>query len=142
MSVTVVQDVNRLDVVEQVTEVTVQAGSGSVTVVEQPVTLTVTQVAPTIEVASTGVQGAPGPQGEPGPEGPEGPAGPPGGGFFVYTQNTPAATWVIDHNLGRKVQVSLFNTVQVVVHADIQHGSINQTTVTFPSPFAGSAVLS
>lgn len=142
MAITVVEDVNRVEVVEDGNQLTVQVDSPSVSVLEQPVTLTITQQAPTVQVSSAGVQGLRGLQGVPGPEGPQGPAGPPGGGFFVYTQSVPASTWVIDHNLGRKVQVSLFSTLNTVVYADITHGSVNQTTVTFAAPFAGSAVLS
>lgn len=116
MSVTVVEQANRLTVTG-----------------DDPPTLTVTQVIPRLEVSSTGPQGIPGPQGLPGT---------PGGNGFAFTQSSPAATWIIDHNLGRKVHVTVFDPDGVVVYADLQHGSLNQVTVTFAAPFAGSAVVS
>lgn len=74
--------------------------------------------------------------------GPTGPQGAPGGSYFVHTQSSPSATWIIDHNLGRKVHVTLFDPLSTVIHADIDHGTPNQTTITFPSPVTGSAVIS
>lgn len=85
------------------------------------------------------VVGPPGPQG---PAGSQGPSGPPGGSGFEYTQAVPASTWIIDHGLGRKVHVSLFSVGAVVVFADVVHGSVNQTTISFAGPTAGSVVIS
>ena len=85
---------------------------------------------------------APGPQGPAGPTGPQGPTGPPGGTGFEYTQGSPSASWIINHNLNRKVHVSVFNSSAEEIFADVVHGTTNQTTVTFPSPVTGSAVIS
>lgn len=74
--------------------------------------------------------------------GPTGPQGTPGGSYFVHTQSTPAATWVIDHNLAKKVHVSVFDDLNREIFADVEHGSINQTSITFPSPVTGSVVIS
>lgn len=74
--------------------------------------------------------------------GPPGPIGTPGGAYFVHTQASPAATWIINHNLAKKVHVSVFDALNTVIHADIDHGTANQTTITFPSPAIGSAVIS
>lgn len=82
---------------------------------------------------------APGPQG---PQGAQGPAGAPGGSAYVHTQAAPSASWVIDHNLGRKVHVSVVTDLGRLVFADVEHGSLNQTTVTFPGPVTGAAILS
>lgn len=65
-----------------------------------------------------------------------------GGDSFEYTQASPAASWIIDHNLSRKVHVTVFDVLANVVYADVEHGTPNQATVTFADPFAGSAVLS
>lgn len=78
----------------------------------------------------------------PGPKGDQGDPGTPGGSYFVHVQATPAATWIINHNLAKKVHVTLFDTSDVVFHADLEHGSINQVTVTFPGPTVGSAFIS
>lgn len=77
-----------------------------------------------------------------GPTGPQGSPGTPGGSYFVHTQSSPAATWIIDHNLAKKVHVSIFNSTGTVIYADIDHGTTNQTTITFPGPVTGSAVVS
>lgn len=77
-----------------------------------------------------------------GPGGPPGAPGAPGGTVHTHAQTAPAATWVIDHGLNRKVHVSLFDSAEQVVHADIVHGTPNQTTITFANPVAGSAVIS
>lgn len=81
----------------------------------------------------------------PGPQGPPGPAGPPGGGYYVHTQTAPSASWIIDHNLGRRVHVALSDATAAPfrnVYADVVHGTLNQTSITFPTPVTGSAVIS
>lgn len=72
-----------------------------------------------------------------------GPQGPPGvAGGFEYTRSVAASNWIIDHNLGRKVHVSIFADDASLVYADVVHGSINQTTISFPVPTTGSAIIS
>jgi hypothetical protein len=43
-----------------------------------------------------------GPEGPPGPVGPQGQQGPPGsvGGVYRHIQGSPAAVWIVNHNLG------------------------------------------
>lgn len=92
-----------------------------------------------VEQAVQGVAvAAPGPQG---PAGPAGPAGAAGGSVFLFTQSTPSATWVINHNVGRAVAVTLFDDDGNVVQSDIEHGTANQATVTWSSPTTGSALV-
>lgn len=86
-----------------------------------------------VTVAAAGVQGPPGPQGPPGAA---------GGAAHVHIQTAPSATWVINHGLGRKVNVSLFDATETVINADVTHGTTGQTTITFPSPTSGSAYIS
>lgn len=81
---------------------------------------------------------APGPQG---PRGPQGLPGAAGGSVYVHEQTEPSATWVINHNVGRKVAVVLYDEDGNVVQSDIEHGSVNQATVTWSSPIAGSALV-
>lgn len=90
----------------------------------------------------TGPAGAEGPEGPAGPDGPPGADGAPGGSAFVFTQASPSASWVIDHNQGRKLHVTIFDTGERVVYADVEHGSTDQATITFAVPVSGSAVLS
>lgn len=105
---------------------------------EVTVVLEVNEVVVT-RVVQDVVVSAPGPQG---PVGPAGPAGAPGGSAFEYTASTPSISWVLNHNLGRKVHVSIFGDAGDLVFADVEHGSTNQTTITFSVPTTGSAVIS
>lgn len=72
--------------------------------------------------------------------GPPGPPGSGGGGTFVHTQSTPSASWVVNHNLNSVVSVQLIINGKVE-YTDIDHGSPNQSTLTFPSPETGTAVF-
>ncbi len=76
------------------------------------------------------------------PRGAPGPTGPPGAvDDYVFTQGTPAATWTINHNLGRKPLVSLLTVGGMEMNADILHVSVNQVQVNFAQATAGSARL-
>lgn len=80
----------------------------------------------------------------PGPQGPRGPAGLPGaagGTVYLHEQDVASASWVINHNVGRAVAVILFDADGNVVQSDIEHGSVNQATVTWSSPTTGSALV-
>lgn len=88
-----------------------------------------------------GVPGPPGVDGPAGPEGPAGPAGPPLGSF-IYTQTFPAAVWIIPHNAGHPVHVTLYDSMDVLIHADVVASTMNLTTVTFPFPITGKAYIS
>ena len=103
-----------------------------VTIVQQVNEVSVTKLSTTLELT------APGPQG---PIGPQGLAGAAGGSAFVYNQDVPMATWVINHNIGRPVAVILFDEDGNVVQSDIEHGTVNQATVTWSSPTLGSALV-
>lgn len=77
----------------------------------------------------------------PGPQGPPGPPGPPGGGGYQHDQTVPASTWIINHNLGVYTSLTLIDPEGEIMHADVEWGSLNTTTVTFPGPQAGTAVF-
>lgn len=81
---------------------------------------------------------SPGPQG---PAGPAGPAGAAGGASFDFVQDVPSSTWVINHNIGRAVSITLYDESGGVVYSDIEHGTVNQATVTWSSPTIGSALV-
>lgn len=80
-------------------------------------------------------------QGPPGPQGPPGTSGP-GGSSFVYTQDTPAATWIINHGLGRLLHVTILDSSLDIAYADVIQGTLNQATIIFATPTMGSVVLS
>jgi len=84
---------------------------------------------------------APGPMGPPGPEGPQGPPGA-GGMYFRHDQHTASASVIVTHNLGVVPNVSILNPDGEAVYAPIEHSSVNQFTITFPTPWIGSVICS
>lgn len=66
-----------------------------------------------------------------------------GGGdaHFVFEQNMPERTWVINHNLGKKPVAVVVDSTENVVVGDIQYNSLNTLTITFVDPFSGKAYL-
>lgn len=90
----------------------------------------------------TGKTGPVGPEGPEGPEGPRGPAGADGTGQpYIHDQDVAAATWSIGHNFGRRVSVTILNDEDEIVFADVVETDLNTTTIIFPTPFAGMAVI-
>jgi len=66
-----------------------------------------------------------------------------GGGAesFTHTQLTPAATWIVTHNLGtfREPLVFLASDPDTPVFTDIDYPDDNHTTIVFDQPVAGRA---
>lgn len=62
------------------------------------------------------------------------------GGGTTYLIPTPASTWNISHSLQRLPSVTLYDTSGAEVEADVV-STATTVVVTFPAPFAGSAVL-
>lgn len=56
---------------------------------------------------------------------------------FVYTQPTPAGQWTVNHNLGYRPAVAVFDSGSQEVIADVAHLSVNTTVITFTIPTAG-----
>lgn len=81
--------------------------------------------------------------GPPGPAGATGPAGPPGasGAGYTHTQLSPALTWTINHNLGYRPSVDVFNAGGLSVIAEIAHLSTSSCEVRFSNSQAGFARL-
>lgn len=61
--------------------------------------------------------------------------------FFLFNQPSPLSVWVINHNLGFKPSVELFNTGSQEIDGDVVNTSNNQTIVSFTTPVAGFARL-
>ena len=89
--------------------------SGSNTVVAVPVTSTV--------IATTA--------------GPQGPAG----AGYLHQQTTSSTTWTINHNLGFRPAVELFDSGSQEIEGDVAHPSINQAIITVNPATTGSARL-
>lgn len=64
---------------------------------------------------------------------------------FVFEQGVPAATWTIQHNLGKFPSVSVVDTANTangqVYYGDVKYTDSNNLTVTFASAFSGKAYL-
>ena len=95
--------------------ITVTDGDNSTTVVTVPITNTVT--ATTV-----------------------GPQGPSGAGY-LHQQTSASTTWTINHNLGFRPAVELFDSGSQEIEGDVAHPSINQAIITVNPATAGSARL-
>jgi hypothetical protein len=73
-------------------------------------------------------------------QGPQGPQGPAGVGF-LFTQASPSTTWLINHNLGFKPVVQMFDAGSQEIEGLISHPSLNTTSILFAVPIAGFARL-
>lgn len=66
-----------------------------------------------------------------------GPPGPAGTGGFLFTQASPLQVWVVNHNLGFRPTVQVYDTGGSVVSTEVVHVSINQCQIINAVPFAG-----
>ena len=105
----------------------------SVTVVQYPFELTVASSDFELEL------NAPGPQG---PRGPAGQAGAPGGSAYEHVQSVAASVWNVVHGLGRRSHATILDADGVEIETDVQHASINEIVVQFPTPQTGTVIVS
>lgn len=84
-----------------------------------------------------------GPAGPPGATGATGPQGDPGlsGANYVHQQMTPAATWVITHNLNRYPSVTVVDSAGSVVIGAVSYVSPDVVSIEFSAGFSGAAYL-
>ena len=61
---------------------------------------------------------------------------------YTHTQQTPATTWSITHNLAFRPNVAVVDTSDTLCYGDIDYTSDNALTVTFAQSFGGKAYLS
>lgn len=60
---------------------------------------------------------------------------------YVHDQQVASATWVITHNMGKRPSVTIVDTADEEVIADVKYNSNNQLTISFYSPNSGKAYL-
>ena len=60
---------------------------------------------------------------------------------YTHEQNTASKTWTINHNLGYKPVIQLFDSGSMMVMGTVVNVSNNQTIVTFSKPIIGFARL-
>ena len=107
--------------------------SDAVTVVEVETVIAVAAHQPVVTVTTPGPQGVAGPAGPPGPTGGEG---------FTHAQTTPAATWPINHNLGRYPHVTVVDLAGNKRLSDVIYSDIDNVSVIHSEPLAGAAYFS
>lgn len=60
-----------------------------------------------------------------------------GSGSYVHTQLVPATTWIVNHNLGKKVSAQVVNSSGVNITTEITWNTDNQITVTTNQAITG-----
>lgn len=65
--------------------------------------------------------------------------GGPGGSSYTHTQSSSSDTWTVNHNLGYRPTITVFDASGAPVGAGIAHSSINQAIISFVIPLTGSA---
>lgn len=58
---------------------------------------------------------------------------------YVYTQGSPSATWVVNHNLNKYCSVTVVDSADNIVVGEVLYNSLNQVTLTFAGAFSGKA---
>ena len=96
--------------------------------------------AASIDLVEVAEQGPAGPQGAAGATGPQGIPGL-SGANYVHSQAVPAATWTINHGLGRYPSVTVVDSAGSVVGGDVEYTSTNQVVIYFSAAFGGAAYL-
>jgi hypothetical protein len=61
---------------------------------------------------------------------------------YEHPQTVASNLWIINHNLGRKPAVHVYNNAGTEIDAEVQHFSLNQARILFAMPFLGVAILS
>jgi len=63
--------------------------------------------------------------------------GPPSAGAQTFVQATASALWVINHNLGYRPAVDVYNAGSQRVFAAVTHPTVNQTQIAVNPPQSG-----
>lgn len=62
-------------------------------------------------------------------------------GGYLHYQTVPAANWIINHNLGHEVHVTIWDDTGEVVYPEVDNPSLNTTVVMFADPATGTAII-
>jgi hypothetical protein len=93
-------------------------------------------------IQGTTVVVGPGQGGARGLQGTQGTAGSVESVSYVYSQNTPSATWTVTHNLNFYPNVTFQDSAGTIVEGEINYTTRNTLTATFSAAFSGKAYLS
>lgn len=58
---------------------------------------------------------------------------------YTHSQSVASASWSVTHNLNTKPSVTIVNSLEEVVYAEIEYTSDNAVTITFSSAQSGKA---
>lgn len=61
---------------------------------------------------------------------------------YMHTQNAVSNSWVINHNLGFRPNITVQDSAGTTYEGEINHTSANSLTVSFSAAFSGKAYLS
>lgn len=62
-------------------------------------------------------------------------------GGFIHYQTVPAANWIINHNLGHAIHVTIWDNTGEVVYPEVDNPSLNTTVVSFAAAATGTAII-
>jgi hypothetical protein len=115
--------------------ITIIDGDNGATVVAAPVVNTVTVIdgssiatVVTVPIVNTVTATTVGPQG-------------PAGAGYLHQQTSSSTTWIINHNLGFRPAVELFDSGSQEIDGDVAHPSVNQAIITLSPATTGTARL-
>ena len=61
---------------------------------------------------------------------------------YTHIQDSPALTWIVNHNLSYNPAVSVVSSSGDLVHGDVNYSGPQQVTINFSAPFSGRVYLS
>lgn len=61
---------------------------------------------------------------------------------YTHIQSIASSSWIVNHNLGFKPVIVIFDSSGNAVIGDIFHNNLNQAILTFSAPFGGEAYCS
>lgn len=130
----IVEEVLEVECINLDFPVTAQENVTIVEVVEE--TVSIISVSEQGLSGPRGLQGNAGPQGAQGVQGPMGPTGP-GDKTYVHIQNSPALTWPVNHNLGKRPTVALVDSADSGFDAEIVYIDDNNLNIVLAYEVSG-----
>ena len=58
---------------------------------------------------------------------------------YVHEQSSPSTTWTVNHNLNKRVAVSVVDSAGTLIICDVRYVSDNQVVLTFDAATSGNA---
>lgn len=58
---------------------------------------------------------------------------------YVHTQASPSVTWTVNHDLSKRVSISVVDSAGTLIICDVRYVSDNQVVLTFDAATSGNA---